>query len=589
MSLRLLPHGLIGLFTLAACGGGRRSNNDTVPPTLLGATVVSAGAVPAAGDSLRFFFSEDIVLVSGKLLTDADVALPTGATLGTIGSAPVLVNARVVGVTLGAGVTLIAGTTTITLGPNNDVIADRAGNRAAAGTAVTIVRGDGDDPVLSRLTLSGVDDLTNGNGTAGGSLQVPQSGFTIDLEHADATSAIDAAGTVLTTNVNVTVGGQSVAAGNDLRSSLTVASTTGAATSYLVPATMSFPAGLFTLTAYVRDTTGMVSAPRTFTGQATQLNDAIRPFETNVNATQVWFLDLSRDVDAYTLVNTSGDRYSVTVTAGGNGTPDVFELFPFVGLFGGNTAINATVTALFQARVLQDLATFFSGVNVTFTYTSPGQFPNGQTSVAYNSLGFSRICIAGAPTEAGTLGLAQFDPNNETQNDDCSNDGLSRRTGVFVLTMVDNTSALRGPQTTLFRSTYDLLRAELGNIPIGGPGGDGLDAERLAGTRNDGRTTVINNAINRLARFVAMVTAHEVGHSMGLVKNGAMPTGLYGGDAANFPDSSSAHIKMPTTIFPAGSINVMSPAVNLDLATGSATAFNTINLAYLRERVLYNR
>lgn len=587
MPPRCSPLLLALILALAACGGGRRGSSDTTPPALLSAHFVGAGAVPVAGDSLRFFFSEDLALVSTALLTDADFVLSTGATLGAVTAAPTLLSARVVELTLGAGVAVTT-SSTLTLGPNNDAITDRVGNLGKPTAAVAITKGDGDDPVVSALTLNGVDDLSNGNGTAGGTLQVPQNGFTIDLAYTDLTSGIDPAATVITADISVGIGSQALPANTNLVASLTVIGAGAASASYLVPPTMVFPPSMFTLTAYLRDASGAVSAPRTFTARATQLADVLRPFETSANATQLWFLDLDRDLESYTLVNTTGDRYTLTINSTPNGSADVLELFPALGLHGSNGAINTTVTAQWKARILAELAGFFPGVNVGFTFTSPGAFPTGQTAVAYQSLGFSRICIGGAPTEAGTLGLAQFDPNNETQNDNCANDTLGRRTGVFVHTMVDNTSALRGPSATLFRSTYDPLRAVFNNRPIG-DADDGFDGERLAGTRNDARTTIINNAIGRLARFVAMVTAHEVGHSMGLVKNGAMPTGLYGGDTANFPDSSSAHIKMPSTLFPSGSVNIMSPAVNLDLATGTATAFNSLNLAYLRERVLYNR
>jgi hypothetical protein len=73
---------------------------------------------------------------------------------------------------------------------------------------------------------------------------------------------------------------------------------------------------------------------------------------------------------------------------------------------------------------------------------------------------------------------------------------------------------------------------------------------------------------------------------MGLVQDGAMPAGLYGGDAANFPGSTEGHIRN-TALFPAGSTNIMSPSLSYDTAIGSATAFNRLNLAYLREQVTY--
>ena len=82
------------------------------------------------------------------------------------------------------------------------------------------------------------------------------------------------------------------------------------------------------------------------------------------------------------------------------------------------------------------------------------------------------------------------------------------------------------------------------------------------------------------------VVAHECGHSLGMVINGAMPTGLYGNDTTNFPNSADGHIRN-TSLFPAGATNLMSPSLNFTLATDAASAFNTLNLAYLREQVFY--
>jgi hypothetical protein len=102
----------------------------------------------------------------------------------------------------------------------------------------------------------------------------------------------------------------------------------------------------------------------------------------------------------------------------------------------------------------------------------------------------------------------------------------------------------------------------------------------------DPRSTQIDTALADLARFTAVVTAHECGHSVGLVQNGAMPDGLYGGDTVNFPGSSDGHIRT-AALFPSGAINVMSPALSYSLAINPATAFNSLNKAYLREQVFY--
>ncbi len=111
--------------------------------------------------------------------------------------------------------------------------------------------------------------------------------------------------------------------------------------------------------------------------------------------------------------------------------------------------------------------------------------------------------------------------------------------------------------------------------------------------RKDPRIDEIDAALQALARLVAVVTAHECGHSMGLVANGPMPNGLYGDDATHFPlsgtqpaSNANGHIQN-TSLFPVGAQNVMSPAINFDAAQSAATIFNSLNKAYLQERATY--
>ena len=73
---------------------------------------------------------------------------------------------------------------------------------------------------------------------------------------------------------------------------------------------------------------------------------------------------------------------------------------------------------------------------------------------------------------------------------------------------------------------------------------------------------------------------------MGLVQDNAMPTGLYGNDTTNFPGSSEGHIRN-SSLFPSGSTNVMSPSLSYSSTLNTNTAFNSLNLAYLREQVFY--
>ena len=155
------------------------------------------------------------------------------------------------------------------------------------------------------------------------------------------------------------------------------------------------------------------------------------------------------------------------------------------------------------------------------------------------------------------------------------------RLGIFLHTIVN--AGLGPPGASQFRLTFGPFAPGLGGTAIGA---DPADGNRLTGSNTDARAGDIDTAIADFARFCAVVTAHECAHSMGLVQNGAMPAGLYGDDATNFPGSSDGHIRN-LTLFPAGATNVMSPSLSYTTAIHPATAFNRLNLAYLREQVTY--
>ncbi len=585
-----------------ACAGGsrgsdtRRSTGPEVAPRLVSATFVGAGTTPQSGDRLLLLFSEDVLLVAGALLTDNDVVLSSGS-LGNVTSSPSLANPRWVEVVLGPGVAFNPGFTTVAVSNGCDAIEDHGGNLAQAGPGVVIRRGDGDNPAVSNLTLSAVDDLLNGTGPAGGRLQVPVNGFTIDFSHSDPTSAVDPAKTILVANVAVEVDGVTRQAGLDLADALSIRGD-GTRSSLLVPETVVFSPGTATLAVYVVDATGMVSPPRNFDLLIRFPDDAVRPFETTVNTSQVWYLDLKRDIEWYS-VDIVHPTVPVGVNPGPNGRPDIQDLFLALGLLSsspipdvlGSLNSNQVVMNMFMTGLLQELVDLHPGVNVAFVDVPPAEFPPGVHAIPYSAFGFSQICIAGSESDAGTtgtLGVALFDPNNVYQDNDCLTDyGGFQRLGVFLHTIVNGGFLSSGVST--FRTTYDSFTSARGGIPIGDMVNDGL---RLGGQLDDSRNTAIGVAIRHMARFTAVITAHECGHSMGLVANGPMPQGLYGNDPVNFPvfpaSAADGHIRMPSSLFPGGSRNIMSPTFNFDAALHPLTRFNSLNLAYLREQVLNN-
>jgi hypothetical protein len=586
----LFPWLLAVASSLAACGGGGGGSGGgggTAGPRVVAAAFVGAGPSPAAGDSLVLFFAADVQLVAAKLLDDADVVLSGGATLGAVAAAPVLQSARSVAVTLGTGVSFVPGSTTVVLGTGNDAVRTAAGQVGGGGAAVTIGTSDGVAPTLSRITISGIDDELNGLGPAGGTLQVPPNGFRIDLAYSD-NGAIATGQTVVTASVAVTTPAGSQPAGTNLRPFLTTVSATNTAARYVVPGDVSFGTGDCILTCTVVDASGLASAPRTFPCRVRTFSSTLRPFETAVNPSQVWFLDFSRDVESFTTSAISGG-VSVDVVAGANSRSDFEDVLHVLGLLHGTPIPNVqagldsnqVVLARFKSELLTQLALLYADANVQFTLTRPAGTFGTAASVGYNTFGYSQISIAGSASTTGVLGVAIFDPSNNTQNDNTRLNFSGIRLGIFLHTMAD--FGMAPPSSSAFRQTFNPLAPSLGGTAVGANSQDG---ERLVGTRTDGRANDILGAIDEFARFTAVVLAHECGHSMGLVQNGAMPVGLYGNDSTNFPGSSDGHIRN-TSLFPAGATNVMSPSLSYSAAVNPASAFNTLNLAYLREQVFY--
>ena len=582
----------LAFVVATACGGGGGGGPPPdAPPALVTAAFVGSGPTPVLGDDLILTFSEPIVLVNGALLSDVDVVLSDG-TLGAVSVVPSQLSANTVSIQLGVGVTFTPGTTTITLRPppepGNDAVADTTGHLGTTGPAVVIGTSDGSPPTIGNVTIAAIDDALNGTGPAGGLLQVPANGFTLDLAYSD-NSAIATALTQVTASVPVSTPSGVQASGTNLVPFLTTVTANNTTASYRVPGNVGLPNGPVTFTCVIADVSGLGSTPATFPATVRAFSVPLQPFETNSNPAQVWFLDFTRDVESFTTSAITGGA-QVNVVGGANAVPDFDDILLVLGLTtaspipnveGGNNS-NQVVVGRYKAALLAELAGFYSGANVQFTLTNPGGSFGGNTSIIYGSFGYSQISVAGAATDPGVLGVALFDPNNQTQNDNTRTDFNGQRLGIFLHTIVD--SGLRPPASSVFRLTYGQFAPAVGGTAIGA---DVADGTRLTGALNDARAADIDTAIADFARFTAVVTAHECGHSVGLVVDGPMPIGLYGNDPS-FPGSASGHIRN-TALFPAGATNIMSPSLSYASTVNPATGFNSLNRAYLREQVFYGQ
>ncbi len=589
------------VLTFAGCGGGGGGGGvptNNPAPILVSVTFLGAGANPVDGDKLRFLISDAAALVAGVALSGTDLTI-VGGTIAVTGL-PTVISTHVVEVTLAAGAALVTGTSTFSFSGDNDAVSDTTGQLAIAGTARTLKKADGDAPVVTNVTLSGVVGALNGTGVAGGTLQVATTGFSVDMTYQDASNVVDPALNIVTANVAVLVNSTSFLAGQNLVPHLTATAAGATSAVYAVPAGVVFPVGSVVVTCSCVDSTGRVSAAATFSFLTRTMTNALQPFEKAVNASQVWFLDTSRDVESMS-INLANPTTPVQVSAGANSIPDLEDVFQILGLrvsspipnVSGLLNSNQVIMSQFRARVLLELAAFFAGVNVTFTFTSPGTFPAGAQVIAYNSFTFSQMCIGGSATTTGATGvggLAIFDPHNEVHVDDCLlNFAGGDRLGVFPQTLVN--SAYLSPSATSFAMTFNFFTpTKIGGgsgTPVGSHS-DGKDGARLNNPLLDTRAGRIATAIRDFARFVAVIVAHECGHSMGLVQNTAMPAGLYGNLVSVFPGSSQGHIKMPITIFPGNAINIMTPSISYVGTLDSGTRFNSLNLAYLLEAAIYD-
>ena len=567
------------------CGGGGGGGGSTAAslaaPALVSAAFTTPGGgapsgAPAAGDLLRLVFDIPVTVVAGTLLTDDDFVLSGGATLGAVTTSPSVRNLFTVEFALGTGVNFTPGTTTIALSTAHDAVQNSLGTLAGETAPIAILQADGNDPVGTGVTLNEIESQLNGTGIAGGTLQVPQNGFTIDVTATDATSAIDSDKTLISANVATTSNGLLMVAGSNLTPFLT-----RSGLSFTVPSNVLFSTGDVVLSVRVVDTTGRVSAnSETFNFRVVPADPSVIPFEQQ----QRWFIDVSRDLESVTV---TGAAPTISVTLGSNGRSDFEDVLMGMGLLSsmaGNESTNAAVLSRFRTQVLAEMDRLFPDVNITFSFDSLGTF----VDAPFSSATFSQICLAGSPNDTGTgsvLGSALLDSNNNFQENDCIEDFNGARLGVFAFTLAK--VGYGGGVGSAFQTTFRPFTSSAGGTPIG-EAMDGLDATRVAdptstATGIQPRGAQIGTAIDDLARALSIVIAHECGHSMGLVANDAMPAGLYGGvvSLGGSPD----HIVFP----PSGGLNVMSPSLDYLDSLSDTSGFNSLNLAYLRQRAIYFR
>ena len=524
-------------------------------------------------------------------------------------------------------------------------VKDLSGN-AFSNTSYTFTTGSGTDstaPTIDRIVLEELPSDLDGSGTyvssAGTSGQafdayLPRSGWQVVVHYSDAGGAgIDE--TTFSAKASVAVGGSSANA--ELASNFTVTSTKA---SWRVPSGTQFSTGdNVTFTFSIQD---LASTPNTATGAAITID--VQNKDSTVSAgsggdhdpfdsRQTWIL--RDDLDAYTSTfqsqtNPSPQR-GVTTTTSGNSLPDLDEALRLVGLNSGSMTTaastttngpsrgtNAIVKRLFMERVREVLRARWEidedgtrdadAIDIEFLLNGEqgalSSLPTYSTTNSSNSSkSFSEISLGGTLgadsssfTSFSTLGQAWYDTRNRRQEANL-NLPASSITGIYLAGMFENN--VNSSSSSSFRTVVtDVLVTEYGGTPAGEHASDddvlagSFDRTTSSNTTHNARYDELMEAIDLLAVFASATTAHEIGHSTGLVEDGAPKTGLFG--AAHYDNTFTEATSTSTNTthhldYVGQDLLAPAPSFSEDTATGADFArFNPMLRAWLRARLIHD-
>lgn len=405
------------------------------------------------------------------------------------------------------------------------------------------------------LTVNEVSTLRNQG------LLVPTHGFTIDL-----TAATGAGQELDLTSVVLALNGP--AAAPTSVELLSHATFTANSLSILVPASLQLAPGAWQLGATVADLAGNRATCTPVSFEVTEPNARMLPFD---RMQVVWLrADLDRN---------------------GNGIPDFDDDMLRLGLAtaGDPRGTNAWVRNQVLAGIVAKAHELF-GRNPAGDPLGSGASPIRFTLEAPAGLAHMQVSIGGldpfgnpartyGDTSTGVLGRARYDHRNqnlEERNTDAGA-GLGVFPGEMYLYQARVHRQLYPYTLTWFAQRFMALCPDMGGTPAGsGP----LDAQVLrdgfdwatANSTAQARWSQVLQAADDWAVVTGIITAHEVGHSLGLVAPGASPSGLLG-DATLHESTATA-------------ADVMSASVGYEAMLSLPYRFRDLSMAYLRQRIL---
>ena len=411
-------------------------------------------------------------------------------------------------------------------------------------------------------------------------LAVPRQGFTLDVTVTPGSAPLEPSTLVVTADVAV----GDLPAGADLGPRFAWSDATHATWRVDLDFPIAWPV---TVTARATAVDGQPSADAAFAFEVRELTPDLDPFETP----DLWLLDFRRDAWSIAVVEGPAD-FAVTSTPGANGVADFDEMLAALGFLGPDSEFNQAFVQRFRAELRANLhAMFLLAQDGSFTDDSvririafDGEPDAPEPGEYSEDGGFSMMAVGGDSlnpdgTPTGYLGMSWLDWNNTGPDD---NSGVEH--GVFFTALMRKTAGLAGLKPLLS------LTVPATGTPLGGLQGDALLLDPAYSPPNDAdplhkkRSTLVKLFFKVGGIGLAALTAHEMGHSLGLVAPGAPPAGLFGGAClASFVLSCSDGAHVDT----AGA-NLMQSGKSLNVSDflTSYPRFEPLSLAYLQRRLV---
>ncbi|HVR75264.1 MAG TPA: hypothetical protein VMT52_13080 [Planctomycetota bacterium] len=353
--------------------------------------------------------------------------------------------------------------------------------------------------------------------------------------------------------------------------------------SWRVPSSLPLPSGTIRLEASVADVLGNRSVSREYSFTAVEPGGKRAPLEEE----DLWLLDFDRDQFTIRSALDADGRVALEVSRGPNGIADYAEDLAALGLHRPEAPPGSPGESLGRLVLELTRETIRGYLRVHYGQGAGGAGGSDPFRIAFFLEAppepHSLLAIGGDDLLPGfTIGRAEYDHNNTLRNDNSASD-----LGVFTTNVIE----FHVNASFLFRQIFDPFIPGRG-VPLGENPLDttvldpSFDRSRPDNSAEaDLRYDQILTAVDAWSRMTAVVAAHEIGHSIGLVANGAPPRGLFGGEVnAPFagPYTNAFHLDTPANDIMAGSLS-FSDAL-LDGAAGPR--FNQLEQAFLHGRTL---